>query len=182
MSLRRYVIIFLSVIGVCALTPGAWAQEATVMLNASRDDEPLMRSTAAFALGALGSEPSLERLRQMLVDANPNVRFNAATMLASQGSIAAEPVLLEMLDVKSTAGLEIEDEKELREQKRETILTSALRAVKKLAVANPSADLGKLREAVVAVSASQLGPRIQSEALDALKVLDQRSPQTAVSK
>lgn len=158
------------------------AEIEPVMLNASRDDEPLMRSTAAFALGALGSEPSLERLRQMLVDANPNVRFNAATMLASQGSIAAEPVLLEMLDFKSTAGLDIEDEKELRAQKRETILTSALRAVKKLAAANPSADLGKLREAVVAVSASQLGPRIQSEALDALRVLDQRSPQTAVSK
>jgi HEAT repeat protein len=118
----------------------------------------------------------------MLVDANPNVRYNAATMLASHGSMAAEPVLLEMLDFKSTTGLEIEDEKELREQKRETILISALRAVKKLATANPSADLSKLRAAVVAISSSTLAPRIRSEALEALKDLDQRSPQSAGSK
>ncbi len=158
------------------------AEIEPVMLKASQDDEPLMRSTAAFALGALGGEQALARLKQMLVDANPNVRFNAATMLASQGSMAAEPVLLEMLDVKSTAGLDIEGEQELREQKRETILTSALRAVKKLATTNSSADLSKLREAVVAVSSSKLGPRIQSEALDALKALDQRSSQSTGSK
>src|SRR6185312_11516806 len=115
------------------------------------------------------------RLKQMLVDANANVRFNAATMLASHGSLDSEPVLLEMLDVKSTAGLDIEDEKELREQKRETILTSALRAVKKLAAENPSADLGKLRDAVTAVSKSNLAPRIRSEARETLKVLDARN-------
>ena len=118
----------------------------------------------------------------MLVDADPNVRYNAATMFASHGSMAAEPVLLEMLDVDSTAGLDNEDEKELRQQKRETILISARCAVKKLAAADSSADLGKLRAAVAAVSASNPGPRIQSEALDALKILDQRGTQSARRK
>ena len=153
-----------------------------VMLKASSDDEPLVRSTAAFALGALGDEEALERLKQLLVDANANVRFNAATMLASHGSMAAEPVLLEMLDFKSTAGVDIEDEKELREQKRETILISAMRAVKKLHATNPSANLSKLREAITAISTSNLAPRIRSEALEALKDLDRPSAQPASAK
>jgi HEAT repeat protein len=158
------------------------AEIEPVMLKASSDDEPLMRSTAAFALGALGGEKAITRLKQMLVDANPNVRFNAATMLASDGSLDAEPVLLEMLDTKSTSGLEIEDEKELREQKQETILISALRAVKKLADANPKADLGKLKEAVTAISSSKLAPRVRSEALAVLKDLEQRSPASVGDK
>ena len=144
-----------------------------------------MRSTAAFALGALGDEKALQRLNQMLVDANPNVRYNAATMLASHGSMAAEPVLLEMLDSKSTVGLDIEEEKDLWGQKRETILVSALRAVKKLAATkHPAAEpeqaaarrSRRFRRAHL-VSANPVGSIGKP-----LKDLDQRSPQSAGSK
>ena len=51
------------------------AEIEPVMLKASSDDEPLVRSTAAFALGALGGDKAIERLKQLLVDANPNVRL-----------------------------------------------------------------------------------------------------------
>ena len=42
------------------------------MLDASHDSEPLVRSTAAFALGALGGPKATARLEHMLNDASSN--------------------------------------------------------------------------------------------------------------
>lgn len=56
-----------------------------------------LRVRAAFALGVLGGEDALDRLEQMSIDSEPNVRFNAASGLARYGDRRAIGGLLEML-------------------------------------------------------------------------------------
>lgn len=152
------------------------SQILPVMLAAASDAEPLVRSTAAFALGALGGKQAIDRLSQLLNDAYPNVRYNAALMLASHGQIAAARVLVEMLNPKNTVPLVSEEAQSERDAKRETILFNALRAVKKLAGKNPTANLVELRSAIVELKSADVEPRVQVEAADVLKDLERRAP------
>src|SRR3712207_7043190 len=48
--------------------------------------------------------------------------------LARHGDAAATEVLVEMLDPEETAGLEIEEEEQARDQKRSKIVSNALRS------------------------------------------------------
>ena len=81
------------------------AQLREVLLKAAADSDPRMRSAAAVAMGVVGSPELLEKLRYMLDDSNPDVRYNAATRLAHHGDVAAVPLLAEMLDPSETAGV-----------------------------------------------------------------------------
>ncbi|MCL6502116.1 MAG: HEAT repeat domain-containing protein [Pirellulales bacterium] len=113
---------------------------ADLALGATRDQDPVVRSTAIFLLGAVGGGKAAPRLRALLRDPHPNVRYNAATMLARRGDAAAIAVLVQMLDPEETAGIEIEPEVELRREKRLLILENGLRAAALLAEKNPRAD------------------------------------------
>lgn len=139
-----------------------------LMLDVSQDSsEPLVQSTAAFALGALGGPEADARLERML-GASTNVRYNAATMLASRGKLAAVPVLKQMLDPKSP--LEMGTEKEDRanaENKRITIMVSALRATRKLAAQHPDEKLDGLLAAVKQLESSQEPASVRLEAVEA---------------
>ncbi len=59
-----------------------------VLTAAAADQEPEIRVAAAFALGLLGDARATEQLAQMLTDAYPAARYNAATGLARQGNPA----------------------------------------------------------------------------------------------
>lgn len=120
------------------------AELSRLALSATRDEDPVVRSTAIFLLGALGGGEAAPRLRAMLRDPYPNVRYNAATTLARRGDAAAIDVLLQMLDPHETAGTESEPELALRSEKRLLILENALRAVSVLAEKNPQADCSPL--------------------------------------
>lgn len=109
-------------------------------LAATRDEDPVVRSTAIFLLGAVGGRGAAPRLRALLRDPYPNVRYNAATTLARRGDAAAIDVLVQMLDPEETAGMESEPEAAFRSEKRRLILENALRAVDVLAERNPGAD------------------------------------------
>lgn len=126
------------------------------LLEASHDSDVLIRSTAAFGLGAIPGEKADERLRQMLDDAYINVRYNAALMLAQRGDERSIPVLAEMLEPNQTAALEVEDEKGSREKKQAAILMNALEATKKLASANSTVDLTRLHDGAVKLSKAAL--------------------------
>ncbi|HEY5315035.1 MAG TPA: HEAT repeat domain-containing protein [Pirellulales bacterium] len=141
-----------------------------VMLDASHDPEPLVRSTAAFALGALGGPQAVARLERMLTDASSNVRFNAATMLATQGQLAAVPVLTEMLDPKLAieAGPEEEDEPE-QDNKRIAVMVNGLRAARKLSAKHPGEQLNRLRDAVQQLEASREPASVRLEAVAVAK-------------
>ena len=143
------------------------------LIEASRDDDPLLRSTAAFGLGAWGGDDALKRVEQMLADSVPDVRYNAATMLARQGRTSAVPVLAEMLDPAALKGLDTE-KAESREAKRLTIIISAMAAVGKLGEANPTADLRPLEEALAKLLATKLPEKVRLEATAVQRQLERR--------
>jgi hypothetical protein len=144
------------------------------MLAASRDEQPLLRSTAAFALGAANIDEATKRLERMLVDSYPDVRYNAATMLGTHGHAEAIEVLTEMLDQRQEAALEKEDEAKSRDYKRDLIVVNALRATKDLAQKNVTADLTPLAHAVERLTAPSLPGGIQMQAKEVLFELKKR--------
>lgn len=126
----------------------ACAKARKVILRGSRDSEPIIRSTAAFGLGADGSPEAIARLEAMLNDQHADVRYNAATMLARRGNLSSERVLVEMLDPDQEAALKLESDKDARALKRDLILVNALRAADELFQSNPKAKLASLKGAV----------------------------------
>jgi HEAT repeat protein len=107
-----------------------------------------MRSTAAFALGSHGGQEATRRLVAMLNDSYPDVRYNAATMLAAQGDDRAKVTLAEMLDPEEMVAVAAEEQLAARDFKRQLILVNALRATQELVAKDPSAGIGPLRAAV----------------------------------
>lgn len=140
-------------------------QRDEVLLAASHDDEKMVRSTAAFAMGVVGGEALLPRLREMLTDSYPDARYNAATGLARHGDPAAVEVLAEMLDPEEMAGVQIEENKQAREYKRALVIVNALRAARQL-VAHQSADdpqtIGALEKSVAKLKGSRFGKSLGS--------------------
>ncbi len=117
------------------------------VLDATREKDTKVREAATFALGTLDDERVPPRLREQLYDAEPSVRFNAATGLAMRGDAAAAPVLIEMLDPIQVAATRQEPE-EFKEGKRVTVIVNGLRGAAELARLNNTADLSPLRGAV----------------------------------
>ncbi|HEV7225486.1 MAG TPA: HEAT repeat domain-containing protein [Pirellulales bacterium] len=154
-----------------------WIGRADVLatvLAASRDEAPMMRSTAAFALGAAGTPKALKRLEEMLDDGYPDVRYNAATMLARRGDERAVRVLAEMLEPEQAAAIGFEEQEQSRQYKRDSILVNALRATKDLAAENPGADLAPLAAPVERLTADDLAPGIRVQADEVLIELKKR--------
>jgi HEAT repeat protein len=127
------------------------------------------------ALGVIGGEKFLERLRVMAEDTNPDVRYNAATRLAHHGDSASVPMLVEMLDQNENAGVDVEPEEKMRPRKRVLITINALRAAGQLAEKNPEADLSALKAAVEKLLAGDLPSDVRVEATGALRELNARA-------
>jgi hypothetical protein len=146
-----------------------------VLLEAAGDTDVADRNVAAVALGIIGTPPMIEKLKFMLGDAYPDVRYNAAVRLAQRGDEAAVPVLVEMLDPQQQAGVEVEKEEKMQPFKRALITINALRAAGQLAEKNPSANLTPLKEAIDKLLASEVTPETRIEATAALSHLDKRA-------
>ncbi|NQU21467.1 MAG: HEAT repeat domain-containing protein, partial [Candidatus Nealsonbacteria bacterium] len=132
------------------------------LCNAAGDRQHTVRQSAAFTLGVVGGDRAQTVLVTMLADEHPEVRYNAATGLARHGNIAAADVLCEMLDPKRAAS---------GDARERLIPLNALRAVEKLAAANPRADLEPLRQAVAKLSNVESGVEIRVKATDVLRQL-----------
>lgn len=115
-----------------------------------------LRSRAAFALGVLGGDEARTRLAQMLNDAYPNARYNAATGLARQGDVRCAKVLLEMLDPQNVETVKGETLESNKEAKRLSVLVNGLRAAEMLLLRESSEpapdDLKAVKDAVVRLS------------------------------
>jgi hypothetical protein len=120
----------------------------STLKRASSDAEAGIRAPAAFALGVVASDEALERLDQMLGDAHPTVRYNAATGLARHGRETALGVLVEMLDPDTIAGVEEEIGELAQLSKRITIRKNALEAVSQLIKRNPDIPIDTLLGAI----------------------------------
>jgi HEAT repeat protein len=109
-----------------------------------------LRSAAAFTLGVIGGDAALNRLRYLLGDSFPNVRYNAATALCRHGDVSALPVLLEMLDPESAACRAADS------AKRVLVLTNGIRAASELAEKNATAGLEPLLGALRKIADGEL--------------------------
>jgi len=139
-------------------------------VDKSRRDD--LRLTAAFTLGVIGGDRSIERLELLLDDPYPNARYNAATGLARHGKVVAIPVLVEMLDPDNPFSVEMEKSDEAKQWKRDLVVTNAIRAVRQLAEKNSAADLSQLKAALEKVIGSGLKPGVRTEARETLHALN----------
>ena len=135
-----------------------------------------VRSRAAFALGVFGGEKPIERLNELLSDAYPNVRYNAAIGLARHGDLRCHKTLLEMLDPTSTASLKYEKSDSQKQVKLQSILVNGIRAVEQLVAVragdNPqSAEVAELRDAVKALANSKQIPSGIAKVAESLVLL-----------
>ncbi|REJ69794.1 MAG: HEAT repeat domain-containing protein [Planctomycetota bacterium] len=151
------------------------------LLAASQDDQVALRSPSAIALGVLGTEAALERLEDMLIEAQPaNVHYNVATSLARNGRESSTELLLEMLQparirelpkappknervVLSERQIQQRDA-EQRRLEQALVVRSALQALPQLQAANPEADLQPLMAALAALRDSDLPKSVRLEA------------------
>lgn len=101
----------------------------TAVLSASRSEARPLRSAAAYALGVLGGQPALERLRQLLDDAEADVRYNAAVGLARHGDAAAWNTLGEMLDEPDVAATPGDRRSQAERYRRAMVVVNALKGV-----------------------------------------------------
>ncbi|MBX3411603.1 MAG: HEAT repeat domain-containing protein [Pirellulales bacterium] len=144
------------------------------LLELSSDSEAAVRSAAAYALGVGGQPEALARLRQLLNDGTPNVRYNAATGLARHGDAAAVPLLSEMLDPEEVVVIAGEDVGERdREILRLSIVLSALQATDQLSEKNPGADLTALDAPLEALTKSEI-KQISVAALEVVQRMNGR--------
>lgn len=67
------------------------------IVEVAKDDDRLLRSTAAFALGFFPAKMTQQPLLVLLADADADVRANAAIACTRQKSLAGLPVLREVL-------------------------------------------------------------------------------------
>jgi HEAT repeat protein len=152
----------------------AAAQETSAGGRGGHERE-LLRERAAYALGTLGTEASLEQLAGMLNDPYPNVAFNAATGLARHGDRRAIAVLLQMLDAHNPATVAGEsDDEGARNRKRTTVLVNALRACRQLVARHPQTDFPRLAEAVERLTTAQVDVAVRLEAQAVLNELKSR--------
>jgi HEAT repeats len=128
------------------------------------DDNPLVRSETAYALGQLGTTACLDRLEAMLNDAYADTRYNAAMALAHHGRARSAATLAEMLEPMELAGGEQPDEAQARIANRAQTMISALSAAEELAQKNPDADMGPVVNAIKKLVQSAESPAEKSVA------------------
>jgi HEAT repeat protein len=142
-----------------------------VLLTASENSDRIYRYYAAFALGVLGGDAALGRLRVLLDDADVDVRMNAATGLARHGDSAAVPTLVAMLDAADAEAAGTKAEPAQRAAKQLTVRLNALEAAMQLARANPQVDRKPLADAVERLIARDLPAGVRAKAAEARLVL-----------
>jgi HEAT repeat protein len=152
--------------------PLSGAKLESALLAAASDPDHLVRSSAAFAIGVVGGESLLTKLRFMTEDSYPDVRYNAATGLARHGDPAAAPVFVEMLDPDEEAGVKIEEEQS-RVFKRALIEFNALRAISTLLKANSQVDGQQFVPAIEKLLKSKPPNNVSAEATSLLREIGQ---------
>ena len=158
------------------------AELIQVLLQASSERSPNndemqaraeLRSRAAYALGTLGGDVSLDRLELLMDDAYPNTRYNAALGLARHGDVRSHRVLLEMLDPNNLESAHAEEHEVGKATKRLLVMKNGIRGSMQLAEqSQDDDDLSEITGALKAVLESDLklfnsrarrGLRIQAE-------------------
>ena len=154
-----------------AETDALWA-----VVSAGADEkEHALRERAAYAVGVAAGwenpyrDEALESLHRLINDQHPNVRYNAAGGLARAGDVAAAPVIMEMLDLDETAGLDVEKDDKARDAKRVLILDAAFEASAQLAASEAGAEAAPQLAAALELIAGAAEGDLPEGADDALR-------------
>lgn len=140
-----------------------------------------LRATAAFTLGVIGGDASLEKLKSALDDPYANARYNAATGLARHGHPAAVPVILEMLDPANEQAIHDETLDSGRQWKQVLVLTNGIRSAQMFAAESAGSeasarDLDRLRSALEKLAEADVSPKVALAAREAVRTLPAGSP------
>ena len=128
-----------------------------------------LRATAAFALGVIGGEESLDLLNRMQEeDPHSYARYNAATGLARHGDSRALSGLLEMLEPENKNVALDEPTESSRNFKRTLVQMNGVRAAKLLAEKRPIGDLAGLTAALEKLKGAKVEMCVKNEAQEAL--------------
>ena len=146
-----------------------------LLLEASQNPDHKIRLRAAFGLAAVGSDEAVGRLQQMLDEPqHVDVHYNVATGLARHGNIACIDMLQEMLNPDEPRSVADEPSDDARQFKRTMILLNGLKAIRRLAEVNGTADLSSLIGPVQKLADSALARQVRVEAKLTLAALQQR--------
>lgn len=148
----------------------------------ARDENPLVRSKTAFALGQIGTPEAIEPLEQMVDDADSETRYNAAVALAHRGNAKSAGTLAEMLDLDELASRRAAADAKVDMLPAAALVGIALEAVEALVEKNPNADLAPVLQALqrlataepAALQKLQLPTRLASDARRVLESLTTR--------
>jgi HEAT repeat protein len=155
-----------------------------VLSEAAKDNDPQVRTRAAYGLGVLATDGARETLALLLQDASPYVRCNAANGLARSGDPRSIPVLVEMLDPELEFNDPTVSQAADADPRNETpaalVQFNALRAASQLlAAAGPEVDVAPLVAAVEKLAASKPPGKLDVAASEFLQQAEGRSASTA---
>jgi HEAT repeat protein len=162
---RRYLALCLGRFGATAAVPSliaalddadgetrvysAWAlgaigdtTAAAPLATHAGDADPGMRKMVAYSLGSLGNAPAVRpALLRLLVDAVPDVRWNAALALARLGDPAGREVLRQMVDRDYLGGIP-----EMTAAQRDEVVLNGVQGIVLLGAEDYATELAGLAE------------------------------------
>jgi hypothetical protein len=152
--------------------------EPTLILLAN-DENELIRSETAFALGRIGTPGMMKQLEIMVDDPHSDTRYNAAVALAQQGNAIAIETLAEMLDSEELGSATEEPDPQSQFVKRAVIMKNAMQGTVELARQNSESDLSSITQALQEIATAnptelyefRIDPRVQAEAKRTLEHL-----------
>lgn len=133
------------------------------LVTASGDSDALIRDVSTFALGLIPTDPSRDRLRVLLADADVDTRVNAAVGLARQKSTAGYDVFKNVLQSAAPRANPAPDSLE-----NLLAVKNAMHAVKILAGEWTAPQRSELVALIEPITQHHAEPRIRTDAIDAL--------------
>lgn len=147
-------------------TPLTDAGTLEELANVSRDQDPLLRSLAALALGFFPLDLADQALTVLLADADANTRANAAVAFTRHKSLKAVPVLRDVL--KSAAALK---QAGPSGDVAPVAATNAMKAIGELAPLLDECTRSEITNDVATISKDYPEPRVRLDAAQTLMKL-----------
>jgi len=143
-----------------------------MLLDASRDGDPLIRQMAAFDLGLMPGDAAKGRLEVMLEDADSATRANAAIGLSRHGELTGLPILK---DILRSAENQVEQGSS-DEYGHFLALKNSIHAIELLAPQIQGEQRKEVIDLLSQIVKSFREPRIRVDAEKALLALRERAP------
>jgi len=147
------------------------------LVEATRDEDALIRQLGTFTLGLVPSEASTERLTVLLGDSDPNTRVNAAVSLARQSSKAGIDVFRDIFrDAAAESADAINDPARLEKL---LAIKNGLKAIRDLSDTLSTDERVEFTQLIEPIASSHSELRLRTDATDVLLVLKGQSGESS---